>query len=322
MENKFKWLYVGCGNIASQTARSIEKGEHQIVSVYSRRFDKAEEFASKHSARAFYSFDEALKSDFDAVYIATPHTSHLEYTLKALENGKSVLCEKSLGVNCAQVGKMIEESQKCNTYLCEAMWTWFSDVALTVKKWVLSGRLGKIKSANLSFCIPGMFMDKKSRVFNPNTAGGALLDIAVYPITYCYNLFGFPKDIICKGEIKNGVDYSDRITLKYDGFECHLKSDFYRLDEKCVIIGENGKISVPMFHMGSLAKLKSGDSSETFRGKTDYLTEFSRAAEEIRRGKKQSDYVPLKNTLECMKIMDECRKQMNLVYPFEKGGDF
>ena len=319
MEKKFKWLYVGCGNIAAQTARSIEKGEHQIVSVYSRRFDKAKEFAQKHGATAFESYEEALKSDFDAVYIGTPHTSHLEYTVKALENGKSVLCEKSLGVSCEEVIKMTEASQNNNVYLCEAMWTWFSDVALTVKKWIQNGELGKIKKAEMSFCIPGMFMDKKSRVFNPDTAGGALLDIAVYPITYCYNLFGYPKEIICDGKVKNGIDVSDKITLKYDGFDCFLKSDFNKFDEKCVITGENGKISVPMFHMGSLARLKTKDKNEVFKGKTDYLTEFTRASEEIKQGKTQSDYVPLKNTLECMQIMDECRRQMNLVYPFEKG---
>lgn len=319
MENKFKWLYVGCGNIAAQTARSIEKGGHQIAGVYGRRFDKTKAFALKHAAVAYESFEEALNSDFDAVYVATPHTSHLEYTVKALEKHKSVLCEKSLGVSCEEVNKMIEASQSNKTYLCEAMWTWFSDVALTVKKWIDGGELGKIKKAQLSFCIPGMFMDKKSRVFNPDTAGGALLDIAVYPITYCYNLFGYPKGIKCVGEIKNGIDVSDRITLEYDGFECFIKSDFNRLDEKCVITGENGKITVPMFHMGSLARLKTNAKNEVFKGKTDYLTEFSRAVEEIRQGKTQSDYVPLNNTLECMKIMDECRRQMNLVYPFEKG---
>lgn len=318
MEDKFRWLYVGCGNIAVQTAKSIEKGEHRIVSVYSRSFEKSEKFANEHGAVAFKNFDDALKSDFDAVYIATPHTSHLEYTVKALENGKPVLCEKSLGVNSKEVQTMIDASKENGVYLCEAMWTWFSDVALSVKKWIDSGEIGKVIDMKISFCIPGMFMDKKSRVFNPDTAGGALLDIAVYPITYCYNLFGYPEKIICNGKVKKGIDVSDRIILKYNGFDCHIKSDFNVLQENCVIKGTCGIITVPMFHMAKIAKLKNKNGVKIFRGKTDYLTEFSRVAEEIKQGKHESDFVSLNNTLECMNIMDECRKQMNLVYPFEK----
>lgn len=318
MGNEFRWLYVGCGNIAVQTARSIEKGDHKIVSVYSRSFEKAKNFAQKHNAEAFKDFDSALKSDFDGVYIATPHTSHLEYTVKSLESGKSVLCEKSLGVNSNEVQRMIDSSRKNGVYLCEAMWTWFSNVALTVKEWINDGEIGEITDMKISFCIPGMFMDKKSRVFNPETAGGALLDITVYPITYCYNLFGFPDSIVCNGKIKNGIDVSDRITLKYKNFDCRIKSDFSIFQENCVIKGTKGKITVPVFHMGKTVKLKNKNGIKLFNGKTDYLTEFSHVADEIRQGKTESEFVPLRNTLDCMKIMDECRRQMNLVYPFEK----
>lgn len=318
MENKFKWLYIGSGNICSQTAKSIEKGNHLITAVYSRNFEKAKDFAKKHNAIAYETFDDAISADFDAVYIGTPHTSHLEYTIKSLNNKKPVLCEKSLGVSSKEVEKMISASKDNNTYLCEAMWTWFSDVALEVKKWIDNDEIGKVTDMYISFCIPGMFMDKKSRVFNPNTAGGALLDITVYPITYCYNLFGYPDEIICKGKVKNGIDVSDKITLKYGDLSCHIKSNFSYLEEKCIIKGTEGKISVPMFHIGRIAKLTNKYGSKTFNGKTDYLTEFSRVSDEIKNGNIESDYVPLKHTLDCMKIMDECRKQMNLVYPFER----
>lgn len=318
MKNDFKWLYIGCGNIAENTARSIEKGNHKISAVYSRSFEKAKKFAYKHGSKAFKTLDEALNSDFDAVYVATPHTSHMEYTLKALEHKKPVLCEKSLGISANEVEKMIQVSKENNTYLCEAMWTWFSDVALNVKKWLQSGEIGNIKDVYISFCIPGIFMDKKSRVFNPETAGGALLDITIYPITYCYNLFGAPKAIICNGILKNGIDYSDKIVLKYDGFDCNIKGSFNYLEEKCIIKGDKGKISVPMFHMASIAVLKNDKGIRCFKGKTDYLTEFSAVSDDIRSQKTESSLVPLNNTLECMKIMDECRSQMKLIYPFEK----
>ena len=83
-------------------------------------------------------------------------------------------------------------------------------------------------------------------------------------------------------------------------------------------MGANGEINIPMFHMARLATLKADGKKESFRGKTDYLTEFSRAAQEIKEGHTDSLYVPHRATKDCMLIMDECRKQMNLVYPFEK----
>ena len=137
---KFRWAYIGSGNIAHSTARDIVKGEHCIVSVYSRNFEKAKAFAEKYGAQAFADFESAVKrDDVDGVYIATPHTAHVEYAVRAMEWGKPVLCEKPVGVCLNDVKKLVETSRSTNTYFCEAMWTWFSDVALTVKKWVQSG---------------------------------------------------------------------------------------------------------------------------------------------------------------------------------------
>jgi predicted dehydrogenase len=315
----FRWAYVGSGNIAKSTARSITKGAHRITAVYSRNGEKAKSFASKYGARAFSSFDEMLeKGEFDALYIATPHTSHLEYSIKAMQSGKPVLCEKPVGVSTAEVDAMLNTSKENGVYFCEAMWTWFSDVALNVKKWVDEKRIGEIKSVHIDYAFPGLMMSKNSRVLTPETAGGALLDIGIYPITYCYNLFGYPKDIKCSGTLKNGIDVGETVVLSYDGFDCTLEMSLAKLKEGCKIIGSKGEINVPVFHMAMLANMKAEGKKESFKGKTDYLTEFTRAAEEIRAGKTESDYIPFEATRNCMKIMDECRRQMGLVYPFEK----
>ena len=316
---KFRWAYVGSGNIAKSTARSITRGAHCITAVYSRNYEKAKAFASKQNAEVFKTFDELLESgSYDAIYIATPHTSHLEYSIKAMQKGKPVLCEKPVGVSEAEVEAMINASKENGVYFCEAMWTWFSDVAKTVKKWIREKRIGEVKSVHIDYAFPGLMMSKNSRVLLPETAGGALLDVGIYPITYCYNLFGFPKNIKCDGVIKNGIDVAETVVLGYDGFECVLEMSLAKLKEGCKIVGTKGEIDVPMFHMARSAKLKADGKSESFKGKTDYLAEFSIVADEIREGKTESDYIPFEATLDCMKIMDECRKQMNLVYPFEK----
>ncbi len=316
--NKFGWAYIGCGSIAETTAKEITKGNHRIVSVYSRNFEKASLFADKYHAAAYPSFEDAVSDkNVNAVYIATPHTSHFDYAVRALKMQKPVFCEKPIAVNKKEAEKIINCAKENQTYFCEAMWTWFSDVAATVKKWITDGKIGSIKEIVMHYSFPGVIMPKTSRVLMPETAGGALLDIGIYPITYCYNLLGYPDKIICSGKIKNGIDISEKITLKYGQTVCKFYISLTSLREGCVIKGSNGRIDIPLFHMASKAILKNDNGKEIYKGKTDYLTEFSRAAQEIRFGKKESDYIPFSATLQCMQIMDECRRQMHLKYPFE-----
>lgn len=317
---KFRWAYIGSGGIAHSTAREIVKGNHEIVSVYSRNKAKAEAFAEKYGAKACDCFDEAVcRDDVDGVYIATPHTSHLEYSIRAMEAVKPVLCEKPVGVSLGEVDRMIKTARQTDTYFCEAMWTWFSEVALTVKRWVKEGRIGEIRQVTINYSFPGIFMPKTSRVLTPETAGGALLDVGIYPITYCYNLFGVPEKIECKGIIRKGIDIGERVILYYKGFKCKLNISLLYVKENCTIKGDKGKITLPVFfHMASKAKLESKEGKEIYKGKTDYITQFDAVAGEIREGRRQSLFIPFEATAECMKIMDECRNRMGLVYPFEK----
>lgn len=317
---KFRWAYIGSGGIAHSTAREITKGNHEIVSVYSRNKEKAEVFARKYGAKAYGSFEEAVcREDVDGVYIATPHTSHLEYSLRTMKAGKPVLCEKPVGVSFSEVQQMTDTAKQTDTYFCEAMWTWFSDVALTVKKWVKEGRIGEIRDVTINYSFPGIFMPKTSRVLTPETAGGALLDVGIYPITYCYNLFGVPEKIECKGIIRKGIDIGERVILHYKGFKCKLNISLLYVKENCTIKGTEGKITLPVFfHMASKTMLKSNEGNETYKGKTDYITQFDAVAKEIKGCRKESAFIPFDATAECMKIMDECRKQMGLVYPFER----
>lgn len=316
---EFRWAYIGSGNIANSTARSIKRGKHTITAVYGRTQSKVEKFAKAQHAKAYTDFDKAvLADDVDAVYIATPHTSHLEYAVRAMELGKPVLCEKPVGVTVKEVDKMIDTSRKNSVYFCEAMWTWFSDVALKVKEWVQNGEIGEVTDVTIHYSFPGLMMSKDSRVLTPSTAGGALLDVGIYPITYCYNLFGKPDKVDCVGELKDGIDIKETITLTYGNAKCTLHISLTTLKEGCVINGTKGKISIPIFHVARKATLTNENGKKTYRGKTNYLTEFNRVAEEIRAGKTESSFIPFEATRSCMEIMDECRRQMDLVYPFEK----
>lgn len=315
---KFRWAYIGCGSIADKTAKSILKGNHAITVVYGRTFEKAQAFAKKFGATAVKTVDELLSfGNIDGVYIATPHTSHVEYAVAALKAGIPVLCEKPVGITQADVELLIQTAKENDTYFAEAMWSWFSDTAIAVRDWVQQGKIGRVKHVEIHHAFPGLNKKPDSRVLDPMTAGGALLDIGIYPITYCYNIFGYPDKIRCEGTIQNGIDIKEKVMLYYGNMPCKLYMSFEKFKEKFVIEGTEGKIQMPIYHVSPFAVMKSKKGNKVAFGKTTYLNEFDRVAKEIREGKKQSEYVPFEATLSCMKIMDVCREQMGLKYPFE-----
>ena len=197
------------------------------------------------------------------------------------------------------------------------MWTWYSDVPNKVLELVRSGRLGKVKDVYMSYS--RYSIDYAPRVSDPLLGGGALLDIGIYPITYCYRLFGFPKGIHCNGDIVNGADYSDDIVLDYDGFKIRMDVSIVGTKgEVMVIDGSEGTLMNVDYHYGLPAAVKVGDDVEVIQGERGYNKEFDAVASEIREGLMESRFIPMRSTLDCMRILDECRRQMKLVYPFER----
>ena len=314
----FRWVYIGSGHIAEKTAANITKGEHEIVAVYGRNEKTATALAAQYGAAVYTSAEAAVRhSGADACYIATPHTSHVAYACLAMEAGLPVLCEKPVGVSVSDVDTLIACAKKNGVYFAEAMWTWFSPVARAVRDWVQSGAVGDVTRATFYYYFPGLMKPRHSRVRKPETAGGSLLDVGIYPITYCYNLFGVPDEIVCDGTLKDGIDIEEHVELRYKGFTCYLHSGLNNLRESCLIEGTKGTVSLPLFHAAGSATLKTEDGKRVFRGETNYLIQADRVAAEIRAGKTESDVIPFAATRACMQIMDECRRQMGLRYPFE-----
>lgn len=321
----FNWCFVGCGALAHTVAAQIQAtGRHNVASVYARRPEAAEAFAAEFDANACSSLEEAVCAPgVDAVYVVTPHSSHFEYVKQALELGKPVLCEKSLTVSAAQTDALIDLAAKEGVYLAEAMWTWFAPASHQIKAWVDGGEFGETPHVNASFRFKAR--GGSGRLLDPNRAGGALLDVGVYPLTYCYRLFGYPTSVVCTGRVEGGVDLSDNIDLVFEsGATAHVRSSIADAlgGESLHIEGDRASVSVPFFHMANRATLvRKGGDLDRFRGPgsrfIDYLPEFDAVAADIRSGLTQSPLVPLSSTSAVMHLMDECRHQMNLVYPFE-----
>ena len=186
----FRWCFIGTGTLAAQVAEEITKtGRHRITAVCSRRFESAEAFAKKYGAEAFHDINEALAfGRIDAVYVVTPHSSHYEYTKLAIEAGVPVLCEKPFTTDAKKTRELFALAKEKKVYVAEAMWTWFSPVSNKVKQWLEDGEFGEIEKVNISYHMN--FYQNLDRLTNPEKAGGALLDIGIYPVTYIYRLLG------------------------------------------------------------------------------------------------------------------------------------
>jgi predicted dehydrogenase len=234
--------------------------------------------------------------------------------------GKPVLCEKAFTVTAKETEELIALAKERGIYLCEAMWTWFSTAANKVKHWVDSGEIGKISGADFTYHM--MSVNYAPRNSDPRRAGGALLNITVYPIAYAYRLFGYPTTIESKGKIVNGIDHGEEIKMTFgEGEEVNISASMVDTDgfERMTIHGERGKIKAPLYHASGIASLHRGlFNSKLYLsgGKffNSYMDEFDKVAEEIRRGFTESEVYPLKSTLDIMKIMDEIREQIGLQY--------
>ncbi|MBP5623273.1 MAG: Gfo/Idh/MocA family oxidoreductase [Lachnospiraceae bacterium] len=321
-DDVFKWAFIGTGTLANFVGDELMGSEkHDITAVYSHTPEKCKAFADKYQATAYSSAEEAMKApDVDGVYIVTPHNSHYEYAKLALELKKPVLLEKPFTVKAAETKEIFELAKKQDVYIAEAMWTWFADVANYVKFWYDCGLFGKITKVHVDYRCDGR--NYAARVTDPLKAGGAILDIGVYALTYLYRIFGKPETMVCNGKLANGIDEGEEITLTFKNditATCSICCVEPEFKEQVIIEGTNASVVVPDFHYANEVTLKRvGEDDITVKADGSYLNEFTRVAAEIRSGLKESAYVPPKATIEVMELIDECRRQMDLVYPFEK----
>ena len=314
----FGWAFLGCGNIAAQVADEvIGEREMKIVSCWNRTLPRAEAFAEKYGSRAFASAEQAIAAEgVNAAYIAVTANKHLEYIRMCLSRGVPVLCEKPFTVNAAEAREAFALARERGVYLAEAMWTWYNAPAHTVRTWLREGRIGKVKRVTAKYA--ERYIDIP-RFRSPELLGGALVDIGVYPLRYAYELFGSPHGVTCRGEVRGGVDITEEISLDYGEFcaEIYVSIEDAR-GEEFVIEGTQGTIRIPFFHMAGEASLEGREKAHFTDDSPKYGTELRRAAEEIAAGRTESGYCPPRATLDTMQLLDECRRQLGLVYPCEQ----
>jgi predicted dehydrogenase len=325
MSSEINWGIIGTGGIARAFARDLTKlAGHKVVAVGSRSIQSAAEFAREFNCAAHGSYEELVSQDIDAVYVATPHPMHAPNAILALENGKPVLCEKPFAVSARESALMISTAQKNGLLLVEAMWSRFLPHYRIIRDLIGAGELGEVISltADHGQALP---LPKYYRLHAPELAGGALLDLGIYPISLSYLVLGKPSEISAKATFtQTGVDAQTSIIFKYsNGAHANLNTTLLvKTPCTATIVGTKATLEIyGSFYTPTAMKLNfvSGETKEYLNdyvghGLREQASEF---AELLRLGKKESDLMTLSDTHSIMETMDEIRRQIGLRYPFE-----
>ena len=325
MGTKTRWGILGTGNIAGKFAdatRYVEDAE--LAAVGSRSPETAEAFGAKHGIPRRHASYEDLVGDpeVDAIYVATPHNLHHANTLLALEAGKHVLCEKPLAVNAGQATEMIAAARRKGLFLMEAMWTRFLPAWVDIKARLDSGEFGALRSLQADFGIE-LAYDPKHRLFNPDLAGGALLDLGIYPLSLAFWLLGKPQATSSWVELApTGVDQRAAMTLTYGGgrfAQLSTASDIWYMGEATIVTDRKVVRAHRLFLDARSYEVVDFDTTEIVRKPYENGFEFEvrHAGERIAAGQTESEVMSLDESLEIMGAMDALRAEWGVKYPFE-----
>jgi predicted dehydrogenase len=326
---EIKWGIYGPGGIAKRFAEAMQIVPNAYIhAVAGRTYQKAETFAKTHHIPNVLPDIHSLadNADVDAVYVATTHNIHCSATCINLKAGKAVLCEKPLAMNAQEVTRMIEASQKNSAFLMEALWTRFLPVWQRVRQLISDGAIGELKLLQANFGTTGDF-NKDGRMLNKALAGGALLDLGIYPVSMAQMLFNSPiESIQAVGAIgETGVDMHTAMQLESEGGCIAQLSASLCSNTKnhFMIAGTQGQIEVlAPFWGGTEINWKTIGKElqhESFpHRKNGFEEQIEEVNQCIREAKLESKVMPHKDSLEIAHTLDEIRRQIGLQYPADE----
>lgn len=328
MVTKIRWGILGCGNIANKFAEALGfVDDAQLVAVGSRSIEKAKEFGDKYKVSRHYGSYQKLANDkgIDIIYVATPHNLHCENTILCLEADKAVVCEKPLAVNARQAKAMIDCALKHKLFLMEAMWTRFLPVMDKVRQLLAEDAIGEVRMLAADFGFRGADGNEKTRLLNPDLAGGALLDVGIYPLALSSMLFGAPRKISSDAYLgETGVDEQAAVILGYDKGRLAIIHTAVRTatSHEATIMGTKGMIRIhrSWWSGNTLTLIRTGKDEQFIElpsHENGFVYEIKAAHAALRAGKLETALMPLDETLAIAETMDAIRAQWGLKYPFE-----
>jgi predicted dehydrogenase len=242
-----------------------------------------------------------------------------------LNAGKHVLCEKAFTINSRQAENLISLARRKNLFLMEAMWTRFFPIHIKIREILEQKEIGEIKGIVVNFMATAPF-DLNNRFFDLRLGAGVMMDTGSYGISWAYSLLGKPEQVTSLAHFgESGADYTSACILKYSAGQivtitCSQVSFDYK---DAIIFGSKGKIVIhdPWYKPTSMTLYIEGQKPRDFDmplgNFNGYEFEARTVIDCIQRGETECELMPLDQTLEIMKTLDEIRTQWGFRYPSE-----
>jgi len=309
---KIKWGILGPGVIANTFASDFQFVKNaELVAVASRSSERAKLFANTYQIPKVYgSYSELYADkDIDAIYVATPHNFHFDMCANALKAGKAVLCEKPITINTKELEELISIAEANNGYLVEGMWTYFLPSIQKAYSWFENKKIGNLMHVKADFGYRQPY-DITSRLFNPDLAGGVLLDMGIYNIAMAW-LFTkqIPTNLHVLAEIaETGVDCDVQALFDYGNVKANLHTSFMcKLNNWTYVIGDEGYIAIHDFWRSKECFLyKNEKLIEHFVDQSKgigFNYEIEKVSNDLLNNKKQSSIMPHTNSLAFQNLM-------------------
>lgn len=308
-----RWGILGTGRIAGTFTEDLLLLGHKVAAVGSRAPRTAEAFARRYGIDAAHGSYAELAADdrIDVVYVATPHSAHVTAARLCLEAGRPVLVEKPFATSAADARALAGLARERGLFAMEAMWTRFNPLVVRLRELVAEGAIGAVQSVFSDFSFAAEF-DPAHRLWSPDLAGGALLDLGVYPVSFASMLLGVPGTVHASGAIApTGVDANTGILLGYASgavalLHCGLLADSPQVT---TVVGTDGRIELPApsFRPSAMTLHRKGAEPETFgvelpgHGYTYQAEEVARC---LAAGRTESPGMPLDETIAIAGILD------------------
>lgn len=326
MEKTFNWAIIGAGGIAEEMAHAFVAMNRRPFGVAGRSQEKARAFAQRCGADRLYESSQQAFADpeVDIVYLATPHNTHAVLIEQALDAGKHVLCEKAITLNRRELERCAALAREKGLVLAEAMTIWHMPLYRELWRRLASGEWGWVQLIQLNF---GSFKpyDMTNRFFNPELAGGALLDIGVYALSCARSfLSSAPDQVLSRVKLApTGTDEQAVILLQNPESQMvtitmSLRS---KLPKRAVIGCKNAYIEIddyPRAQMARVVDAATGEVTEIRAGETARALEYEVAAMEqaVRTGDVSA--LHLDWTQDVMHTMTALRQEWGVCYPGEE----
>lgn len=348
---------VGTGRISDWVLKgAVMEPRFEAAAVCSRSLEKGQAFAAAHGIPKVYTDIEEMASDpeIDAVYIGTPNSTHKSLTIKCLNKGKHVLCEKPMAANAEEVKEMVAAAKANGVLLMEAMISTLCPNFVAARE-KLKG-LGEVRHYFASFCQYSSKYDLVKKIIageddspvpsslNPECCGGALMDIGIYTVFPMVALFGRPKGIkaevtTCEVPVESGrfdsgkkwkrIDLQGSVVFEYDGMSAAvIYSKIADSNLRTEISCDGGIVSLDQVHICREAKMTlrgaptsgraAGPQAIDISVPTDadeYLCEFREFINVLESGRLESSVNTLETSLVTAEILDEIRRQAGVVFP-------